>query len=137
MSTAHAVGWTLASITAAGLTWAAYRGPPDRPAPSTPAPLDRMATPKEWAQAKMDSARLSREMTQARKRAGRPLQADDVEGHDPLGNPWLQTGLPDNPVVPGIGSIQTDCSTELFANADWIYCPTTATFRPGGLPPRP
>jgi hypothetical protein len=133
----HALGWAAASVTSAWLTWAAYRGPPPRQAQPSPAALPRLATQAEWSAINRVGDRLTLELRAATARAGRPLAGNELEGTDAAGQAWLPSGIPDNPLVPHVGSIRTECTDLPVIEADWVYCPKAGSLRPGGTPPLP
>jgi hypothetical protein len=138
MKIAHWLGWCLVVSTGIGLTWAAHRGPPSRTWVPTPASLLRVATAQEWEAANRAGARLSEAVALANNKNHAPdqgLRADQIEGLDPTGRPWLAFAIPDNPLVHGVGSIKADCTFAITTAADWIYCPETNQIRPGGVPP--
>ena len=119
---------------AGALTWAAYRGPPQRPADATAPPLDRPPTAAEWSKVKEQARTMTQAIQVAKARAGRIPTRAELEGQDATGSPWLPQGIPDNPLIPGVATTSNSCAEEppSSASTDWWYCPKTGTFRPGG-----
>ena len=114
-------------------TWAAWRGPPPRLVPTTPAPLARAPSAQEATLVNESAERLSLAIQQARQRLNRSISLNELEGRDPNGQPHLPYPIPDNPLIPGVSTTATWCGdTPRPEQIDWLYCPETSTFTPGG-----
>ncbi len=127
--------WAAAAAVAGALTWAAYRGPPSSSAPPLPPPLPRPPTDVEWAEVTAQAKAMSRAVLAGQARTGTLPTVSELEGRDPGGVPWLPDGIPDNLLVPGVGTVGAACTPEheSHASPDWWYCAQTGRFRPGGL----
>ena len=129
------MAWATASAVAGALTWAAYRGPPPRPAVDIPSPISRKATPQEVAQVRQQAVRMTAQIQETYKAAGEYPTLSSLEGNPESGHQWLSSPIPDNPLVEGVATVGTSCS-EGEVNGmerDWWYCPQTGQIRPGGL----
>ena len=126
--------WTAAAAVAGALSWAAYRGPPPRPAAPLPPSLPRPPTGAEWSAVQAQAQTMSQAIHAARTRSGALPTVAELEGLDPTGQRWLPDGIPDNPLVQGVGTVGAGCELDPDALAvpDWWYCEQTGRFRPGG-----
>ena len=113
------------------VSWAAWRGPPPPIRHETPAPLERLSSPKE-RRAVLESASLIAAAIQRSKLArGSAIQSNQLEALDENGIPFLEHPIPDNPLMPGIASIAEHCPADSHASQmDWVYCPSTGNFLP-------
>jgi len=133
MKSASWAGWIAGAAGSLVLTWNASRDPVPSPAPPTPPALARPATAEERARVAADAQRMEQDIAAARRVLGRPVRGDELESALPDGRPILAQGIPDNPLVAGIGAVVETCdATPQPATADWAYCPDTGQVRPGG-----
>ena len=112
-------------------SWAAWRGPPPPRTYSTPPSIERTISP----QAKLAAIELGRELTlaiqAAAERHGHAIGAHELESVDQAGTPFIDRPIPDNPLMPGIASIDEVCPTaNASSQADWVYCPQSGVIRP-------
>jgi hypothetical protein len=62
---------------------------------------------------------------------GHPIETHQLEGVVVVGTPFLSGPIPDNPLMPGIASIQEQCPPDAVpSKADWVYCPSSGVMRP-------
>jgi len=115
------------------VTWAAWRGPPPRSFPPPPSPLTREPSEQEANLVNEIAKRLSLAVLQTRQRLDRPLAINELEGQDASGQPHLPYPIPDNPLVSGVSTTAVWCGdAQRPYDVDWLYCPETSTFTPGG-----
>jgi hypothetical protein len=130
----------VAAVASAWASSVAWQGPPERARPALPPARERPPTSDELATLHVAWRSLAASLSEAEARRGAPLPAHELEARAPDGRPWLPQGIPDNPLVPGIGWVVEACpATELpAARPDWVWCPSTgelwATGAPGPLP---
>ena len=133
MSREHFV-WALCAAGSCAVSWAAYQGPPAPLTHATPPALPRPPTQDELS----ELAQLAHELTESVRTAqailGRPVGLGELEGPLPDGSPLLPSGLPDNPLVPGVGGVAPHCPVDVEPeqplHMDWRYCPDTGRFAP-------
>ncbi len=123
--------WIAAVIGSLAVSSMSLRGPVPPDTPPTPPALPRPPTADEMSDLRSLAARMTAEVAAARARHGAPIPADRLEG-EVAGLPVLPDGLPDNPLVPGVGGVLTDCRSGPTQEAapDWRYCPETGLFTP-------
>jgi hypothetical protein len=128
MRPAEAAAWGLGALLSLGLSVRAARGP--TPAPSWPEPraLPRAPTAEEEAQVAQAEADAQAGIHAATAQLGAPPAVEALEGNRPDGSPILPGGLPDNPLIEGVGAVRAGCAPERGADPappDWWYCPQT------------
>lgn len=130
--------WLLVALGSGWLSWKTWLGPPETSWPPTPPALPRPATPEERAQVDALADGLSAQLESATTALGRPLRVEELEGQLPDGRPILEGGLPDNPLLPGVGGVEERCEPlelrETSSAPDWRFCPAEARMWPN-LPP--
>ena len=104
-------------------------------APEPPPPLERRATPAEQAAVAALADRVLGELRAAAARNGAPpaLAALESQGED--GRPTLPSGLPDNPLAPGVAGVMDGCGRvpPPTDGIDWAYCPAPLRFEPAHI----
>lgn len=127
------VGWAALAAVSLGATWAttttdAATATP----PPMPAPLPRLPTAAEAAEVSRLAAAVSAELRASAERVGRAPALQELEGVAPDGQPFLPTGLPDNPLAPGVAGVVDGCGDPPLppAGVDWRYCAATLDFAP-------
>lgn len=108
---------------AAASLWS-WRAPVGYPAPDPPPALPR-ATEQERALARARAEELARALAALSDQLGAPPAADALES-------LLPGGLPDNPLVPGRGSLSVACPPVASGAEDWVWCPEQGRVLPGG-----
>lgn len=125
--------WGSALLVSGVLTVRNAVGPPPHEVPPAPAAEVRLPTPAELQVVHQRWASLQNELDHAREqRSGRPLPVDALEATDPEGVPWLPSGIPDNPLAPGVGWVLARCggTAEPGPRPDWFYCQSTGVVHP-------
>lgn len=81
--------------------------------------------------------RLQDELHATTAALGAAPTTDELEGSGADGRPLLPSGLPDNPLRPGIASVSQRCPPQPQESdpVDWIYCPDSGEISPVGLDP--
>ncbi len=130
----------LALLIGAGLSaWmgsAALQGPAPRPVPPLAPAAPRPPTSDELQTLAQAWGQLATELDAAAADRGTPLPLDALEATRADGTPWLPGGIPDNPLLPGVGWVVARCPPTGAGGppADWRYCPETGAVAPGGAP---
>jgi hypothetical protein len=131
------------AVAAAASAWASsvsWTGPPERTRPPLPPARERPPTPDELASLHTAWRGFAASLAGAALKRGAPLTVNELESLAPDGRPWLPEGIPDNPLVPGVGWVVEACPAQdpPAARPDWVWCPATgelwATGAPGPLP---
>jgi hypothetical protein len=124
------VVWCFATMLSLGASWVVWRGPRPEPPPTEPSPLSRANTQQEEAQVKTLARRVIRELEATAARIGHAPPLLELEGVGPDGQPYLPSGLPDNPLVPGVAGVSAGCPNDAppGARMDWRYCPAPLLF---------
>ena len=108
-------------------SWAAWRGPPPAAAINTPPPLSREVSEEARAEQRDVAAHLTMQIRAAMARGPVPLSSLYAEDGGVLDTP-----IPDNPLVPGVGHVVAHCGEGPSpTQADWSYCEQTGELRPG------
>ncbi len=131
------LAWAAAALASAGASAVIWRGPsePTGSAP-TPPPLPRPPTAAERAAVEALADRVLGELQATRRRTGVVPSVASLEGAAPDGDPFLPSGLPDNPLVAGVAGVAPGCAADPPAPAvDWRYCAEPLDFRPAGFDP--
>lgn len=126
--------WALGVLLSGALTLRALRPPPAVEVPALPPALPRPATEAERAAVDAAAAEASAALRAAARAFGRAPALSELEGVRPDGAPVLPAGLPDNPLVPGVGRVAADCAGEGPPDVDWWYCAASLSLR---APPSP
>lgn len=130
---AEGLVWVLGAALSIGAAWATWSAAPAiLDTPAAPPPLPRPATPAEEAAVQQLSARVMDELRASQERVGRSPALGELEGTAPDGRPYLASGLPDNPLAPGVAGVVDGCAgAQLPASGvDWWYCPAPLMFAP-------
>ena len=116
--------WMAGASASAWLSAWALRGPPERPPTGAPVPSPRPPTAAERAAAEARASAFAQAWARAvARRGGAPLPVHELESADPAGQPWLPEGIPDNPLMPGVGHVVEGCGPPPAALlADWQLC---------------
>jgi hypothetical protein len=66
----------------------------------------------------------------AKIKRGTEILTHQLEATDDDGVPFLPRPIPDNPLMPGIASINEQCPPDaVTTQSDWVYCPTSGIIR--------
>lgn len=125
--------WLLAAAASVGASVVIWRGAPEaQPAPPTPPPLPRPPTAAERAEVEALAERVDKELRATSQRVGRAPALHELEAAAPDGQPFLPSGLPDNPLVSGVAGVAPGCPGDPPAAGafDWRYCAEPLSFRP-------
>ncbi len=134
---ARALLWGLLVLASAALSRAAWRAEARPDPPPAPPALPRPASAAERTVVLALQDRLQAELTAAAATHGSPLAAGQLEDTDADGRPLLPSGLPDNPLRPGVSGVLARCPPveQPGDEVDWLYCPEDATVVAVGLTP--
>jgi hypothetical protein len=109
-------------------TWWAWRGPPAETWPAPPPARPRPISQEEASELARLQDKFQQALSAAAMRNGAPLTLDQLEASDSQGNPWLTSGIPDNPLTDGVGWVaywcQGDPTPATESGPDWLYCPS-------------
>ena len=112
-------------------SWAAWRGPPLPKSYATPAPLSRPVSEAAKQAVLTQMANITERIERARLKRGQPLPTHLLEASDEQGKPYIGQPIPDNPLMPGIASVQENCPAyNVRSQQDWVYCPQTGDIVP-------
>ena len=97
-----------------------------------PAALPRLPTPAEEAEVRRLADGVLGELRSTQVRLGHAPALSELEAAGPDGHPHLPSGLPDNPLAPGVAGVAPGCSGDGSppVGIDWLYCPAPLEFRP-------
>jgi len=117
------IRWSIATGIAALATLFVWRGPYPTIPTQTPDPIPRPLSEEELRTLIDDERIFQALLTQAHQTLGRPLLVSEFEDTSANGQPFLADGVPDNPAIPGLSTIEASCSvTEHTDEFDWRYC---------------
>lgn len=128
MKRTEAAAWGLGALLSLGLSIRAALGPTPLPAYPEPQALPRAPTAEELAQVAQAEAEAQAGIRAATAQLGAPPALESLEGTRPDGAPILPGGLPDNPLIEGVGAVREGCGPIRGADPappDWWYCPKT------------
>ena len=134
MTARESVLWLAATAASAWTCWAtATSSPVTVQSPPTPAPLTRQPTAAEVALVRTLAEDVLSELRASARRVGHPPALGELEALAPDGQPFLPSGLPDNPLAPGVAGVASACegAGPTPQGIDWMYCPEPLRFEPG------
>jgi len=112
------------------VSWAAWRGPPPPVPYPSPTPLLRTESPAAKTAVIAMASDITLLIRTASGQRGDAIQTHQLEATDAAGEPFLPHPIPDNPLMPGIASIEERCPADtVLTQADWVYCPATGVLR--------
>ena len=107
----------MATGASAYMTWAAWRGPPQRDFAAIPPPIARSADAADVLAVERSAAEMTEHIqSHPAAQAGMPLEA------------LLASPIPDNPLVEGVGTTAVTCTdVSPPPTVDWLFCPERKT----------
>lgn len=126
-------GWLALAGVSLALAWATATGEaPTADVPPMPAPLTRLPTAAEQASVEALARAVRSELEASGARSGELPPLHELEGMAPDGTPWLPSGLPDNPLAPGVAGVMPGCgdTPPPPEGIDWRYCAAPLRFEP-------
>jgi hypothetical protein len=130
---AEAVAWVCGAGLCFAAAWATWHGQaPLTDAPAAPPALPRPPTADEEADVQELAAGVLAELRATVARTGGSPEFGELEGRGPDGVPYLPSGLPDNPLAPGVAGVIDGCagSPPPPGGVDWRYCAIPLMFAP-------
>ena len=110
----------------AWMTWTAWNGPPPPTEYQTPNPIHRPASDQAKKQVMDIASELTQRIQAAQANRPNPIPTSMLEGADESGQPFLNQPIPDNPLMPGIASVEEACPPNPKpSRQDWVHCPQT------------
>lgn len=117
-------------------SWATWSGQaPTSDAAAPPPPLPRPHSEADEAASQRLADGVLGELQATAARTGILPQLGELEGLAPDGRPYLPSGLPDNPLAPGVAGVVDGCAGAQppTGGADWRYCTAPLTFAPAHI----